>query len=460
MRAHPCQKWASLMALVLASVSVPSVAAVSAEGSQIENTVSATTISTCNPLSATSCSPNSALATSISDDFKAASGNYIPYRTPSQIFYGDDGLTLTLAKRYDNPSLVSDFYIMFGKIQVSLKSAPGTGVISSFYLQSDDLDEIDLEWFGGDVSQMQSNYFSKGNTTTHDRGEYHDMADPRAEFHNYTIDWDESALSWYIDGNLVRTLANTSSEGYPQSPMRLFFGIWAGGDPSNNEGTIEWAGGETDYSDVPFSMAIAKLVVSDYSTGKEYEYSDTSGEWTSIKAVDGEVNGRKVIAMAEFASLASGNEYTSNSTDSVSKSSAVSASPSPSSISESETESDSSFDEATPTSKSEKQKSLDSGSSITTHTKEKTTATEDAFDAESTGTEKTVNLKSKYLSSSTATLHTATTSKSKKSDGSSSSSKEEKSASSSVSAHSNAANNRMYAGPSFAAALILMLSIL
>lgn len=273
-----------------------------------------TSIVSCNPLSATACSPDPALATSISDDFKEASENYAAYRYPSGISYGSDGLSLTLAERFDNPSLVSDFYMMFGKVEVSLKSASGTGIISSFYLQSDDLDEIDLEWMGGDASQMQSNFFSKGDTTTYDRGEYHNMSDPRADFHNYTLDWNEDSLSWYIDGSLVRTLSKDSASGYPQTPMRIYFGIWAGGDSSNSEGTIEWAGGLTDYSQAPFVMHINSLIAADYSTGTEYSYNGTDGTWQSIVAKNGEVNGREAIAKAEFASLVQGNAVSSNTT--------------------------------------------------------------------------------------------------------------------------------------------------
>ncbi|GMM32123.1 transglycosylase [Martiniozyma asiatica (nom. inval.)] len=283
-----------------------SATATSTAGSEIRNTVSDVSLATCNPVSTTGCSADAALATSVADDFKEASNNYLPYKAASQIFYGDDGLELTIAKRYDNPSLMSDFYIMFGRLEVSLKSASGKGIISSFFLQSDDLDEIDFEWFGGDISQMQSNYFSKGNTTVYDRGQYHSMADPRADYHNYTLDWTESALTWYIDGTAVRTLTNDSSGGYPQSPMRVFFGIWAGGDPDNSEGTIEWAGGLTDYSDAPFSMYINNLIVSDYSTGDEYSYSDQTGDWTSIVAKNGEVLGRKSEAIKEFAQLVGG----------------------------------------------------------------------------------------------------------------------------------------------------------
>lgn len=255
-------------------------------------TAASASASACNPLSS-SCSPDKALATDISVDFTSSLDYFDEVSTESGISYGDDGLTMTLAKRFDNPAIKSTIYIMFGRVECQFKAAKGKGIVSSFYLQSDDLDEIDLEWLGGDDTQFQTNFFSKGNTTTYTRGEYQNVdSAPQDDFHNYTIVWTEEELVWYYDGSPVRTLKNTTSSGYPQTPMYIKAGIWAGGDPSNDQGTIEWAGGETDYSDAPFKMYIKDISVSDYSTGKEYSYSDKSGSWTSIKAKDGEVNGR------------------------------------------------------------------------------------------------------------------------------------------------------------------------
>ncbi|GME82180.1 unnamed protein product [Ambrosiozyma monospora] len=230
--------------------------AIATDSTSTATASSASSSDSCNPLKSSSCSADPALGTTISLDFAEEESDYFSvYHSTGEIDYSsDDGISLTLNKRFDNPSMVSNFYIMFGKVEVLLKAAYGTGIVSSFYLQSDDLDEIDCEWFGGDASQMQSNFFSKGDTTTYDRGGYHDMADPRSDYHNYTLDWTEDGLTWYIDGNAVRTLASDNSEGYPQSPMRVFFGIWAGGDSSNAEGTIQWAGGSTDYSDAPFTI--------------------------------------------------------------------------------------------------------------------------------------------------------------------------------------------------------------
>lgn len=302
------------------------------------------TSSTCNPLSSSNCPSDKALATDLSEDFSSNSTQFEVTSAESGVSFGDDGLTLTIAKRLDNPAVKSKFYIMFGRVEVHMKAANGTGIVSDFYLQSDDLDEIDIEFLGGDDTQFQSNYFSKGDTTTYDRGEYHTVLgdSPQTGFHNYTIDWTEEECVWYLDGDAVRTLKNSSSEGYPQTPMYLMTGAWAGGDSSNAAGTIEWAGGKTDYSEAPFSMTIKKLIVSDYSTGKEYSYGDQSGDWTSIKAKDGEINGR-----IDKANIEGGDDSSSSSTESSSSASSTSASDSTSSSDSKASKSDSSSDSST-----------------------------------------------------------------------------------------------------------------
>jgi len=56
-------------------------------------------------------------------------------------------------------------------------------------------------------------------------------------------------------------------------------GIWSGGDPNKDtQGVIEWAGGETGFKDVPFTMYVSEVYVQDYSTGVENTYSDETGD--------------------------------------------------------------------------------------------------------------------------------------------------------------------------------------
>ena len=226
----------------------------------------------------------------MSVDFR--SGSSSDFTAVGNPTYGSDGVSFSVAKSGDSPQLISKWYIMFGKVEIVLQAAPGAGIVSSSVLQSDDLDEIDWEWLGAANTQVQTNYFGKGQTTSYTRGAVHAVSATTTTFHKYTIDWTENQIVWQIDGTTVRVLnANEAQGQYPQTPMQLKFGAWSGGDPANAPGTIQWALGPTDYSKGPFAMLVQSLSVTDYSTGTQYQYGDTSGAWTSIESVGGRVNG-------------------------------------------------------------------------------------------------------------------------------------------------------------------------
>jgi len=128
-------------------------------------------------------------------------------------------------------------------------------------------------------------------TTTYDRAVWSDVGDTQSTTRNYTITWTSSATTWYVDGTAVRTLAYAdalSGKNYPQTPMNIRIGIWAGGDSGNDEGTIEWAGGETDYDNGPYTMVLEKIEVVNDTPGESYVYGDTSGDYESIEVEDGE----------------------------------------------------------------------------------------------------------------------------------------------------------------------------
>ena len=56
--------------------------------------------------------------------------------------------------------------------------------------------KIDWEFVGSDNAQVQTNYFSKGNTSTYDRGQFHPVANPTGQFHTYTIVWTKEKVEW------------------------------------------------------------------------------------------------------------------------------------------------------------------------------------------------------------------------------------------------------------------------
>jgi len=252
----------------------------------------AQTYSSCNPLTQSGvCPADPALGKSVDIDF--TSGSSSEFSESGGPTYDSNGAAFTIAKSGDSPSISSKWYIMFGHVDFVVKTAPGTGIVSAAILQSDCLDEIDWEWLGGDDTQAQSNYFGKGQTTTgYNRGAFHSAPGNHDSFHTYSIDWTADQIVWSIDGTTVRAMTQAQAEAnqYPQTPMYIKVGVWAGGDPSNAEGTIEWAGGLTDYSAGPFTMYLKSIHVTDYSTGSKYSYSGTSGTWQSIVSTGGQIN--------------------------------------------------------------------------------------------------------------------------------------------------------------------------
>ncbi|KAL8687759.1 MAG: hypothetical protein Q9218_006164 [Villophora microphyllina] len=249
------------------------------------------TFTSCNPLNTTTCPSNPALSTNHTFDLLTSTFPSSAWNTTAgTLTYPVDGAAFTIATRGDAPTLQSHFYLFGGVCEVWLRAAPGRGVVSSIVLQSDDLDEVDWELIGGNDTHVQSNYFGKGNTTSYDRALWHPISDPQADFHNYTTRWTHEELEWFIDGALVRTLKYGDANGgknFPQTPMNVRIGVWAAGDKDNNNYTVQWAGGETDYDKGPYTMSVRSVRVTDFSSGKEYSYGDTSGSWESIKIAAG-----------------------------------------------------------------------------------------------------------------------------------------------------------------------------
>lgn len=250
--------------------------------------VTAQTWTDCNPLNAT-CPANPALGTNHTWFFNNTIDNNAWRATNGQVDQTDKGAQFAIVKKMDSPTMQSNFYIFFGIVESIVKMAPGPGVVSSVVLQSDDLDEIDWEWVGYNTSGVQSNYYGKGNHTSYDRAGYHYVPNADKEFHNYTTYWTHEKLEWWIDGDRVRTLHYEDAVGgknFPQTPCNVRVGIWPAGDPSQEPGTIEWAGGEVNYHDSPYVMTVQSIRVQDFSSGKEYVYGDHSGDWQSIKVVE------------------------------------------------------------------------------------------------------------------------------------------------------------------------------
>lgn len=249
--------------------------------------VLAQTSSSCNPTTNSSgCPADTAFASDYNFNFNTTPSTNLWTVTAGTIDWTDEGANFTIAEKGDSPTIRTEFYIFGGRIEIWMKAAPGQGIVSSVMLLSDDLDEIDLEFLGGNGTAVQTNYFGKGVNNYTWESDFIVSGGTVDDYHNYTIDWKEEGMDWYIDGVHVRNLTPAeanNTHSYPQTPMRVYIGPWAGGDPDNAQGTIEWAGGETDYDDGPFTMMVKSCRVTDYGRGTAYNYTDMTGTWSSIQ---------------------------------------------------------------------------------------------------------------------------------------------------------------------------------
>ncbi|KAJ5690307.1 hypothetical protein N7462_004699 [Penicillium macrosclerotiorum] len=310
----PYLKWA---ALILATVQLGA----------------AQTYTDCDPLNST-CSADTGLNQyEFTTDFTSGSSAFNKWNTTQGTVESTSlGAKFTISEQGDAPTIESDFYIFFGHVDVKFRAANGTGIISTYILESDDLDEIDWEQISTYDYSIETDYFGKGNTTSYDRGTTVNVTTPLETFHTYSLEWTTSKLEWLLDGEVVRSLKYSDAlngKNYPQTPMRIKIGIWAGGDPDNSEGTIEWAGGETDYTAGPFSMYVESVKIINYNPAKSYKYTDKTGSYTSIKASNGttstNLSSSSSSAASSSSTKASGSSSSSSSSASTSASSVSSA---------------------------------------------------------------------------------------------------------------------------------------
>ncbi|CAI6339674.1 unnamed protein product [Periconia digitata] len=273
-------------------------------------TALAQTSTLCNPLEERGCPNMPALGANLTFNFTERYNDKVWTKPSAGVIEANEkseGSYFSLRLRGESPTLHSNFYMFFGRLEVVMRAAAGKGIISTAILQSEDLDEIDWEFMGGNSTHAFTNYYGKGNSDmpTPNRGIEPKMdSSPLDGFHNYTIDWTEERIEWILDDKVVRTLKYEEAKGsdgksyYPQTPMNVRIGLWAAGDVENNKpGVVEWAGGETDFKQAPFSMIVKSVYAADYTNAKEYSWDDMddTGDHQKVKIIGKDTNQRSQV---------------------------------------------------------------------------------------------------------------------------------------------------------------------
>jgi len=193
-------------------------------------------------------------------DGNASSHDWVVDHGTIQNSNGD--LALILTESNGGTRISSTRYVHYGTITAKLKTGRWAGVVTAFITMSDVKDEIDWEFPGTKTTEGQSNFFWQGVIPDKTAGATHgDLSDTFSNYHEYTIDWQPDALTWSIDGKVLRTLKKDQTVGadgitrYPSTPSRVQLSLWPAGINGSAQGTVDWAGGMINWDDPDYKSA-------------------------------------------------------------------------------------------------------------------------------------------------------------------------------------------------------------
>jgi len=138
------------------------------------------------------------------------------------------------AKNYKGAEIYSRQSYLYGKFEMKIKAAKGSGQLSTFFLyrNSSELsstlwEEIDIEIFGKKTTEFQTNVIiEKQEGTKLTTEKHHAMAFDLAEdFHTFVVEWTPDSICWYVDDVLLRTEKEYAQ--FCKDPMSIRFNHWA-----------------------------------------------------------------------------------------------------------------------------------------------------------------------------------------------------------------------------------------
>ncbi|MBT3962374.1 MAG: family 16 glycosylhydrolase [Candidatus Marinimicrobia bacterium] len=143
-------------------------------------------------------------------------------------------ISLLFAKPYRGGELRTIESYKYGRFEVRMKSAPGSGVISSFFTFHDYWadghtssaywNEIDLEWLGRYNDKIHTNLI------VHDQWDLPELLDltfnPNEEFHTYAFEWTSDIISFFVDDQLIKTVDNPVYVDTMNREQKIMMNIW------------------------------------------------------------------------------------------------------------------------------------------------------------------------------------------------------------------------------------------
>ncbi len=187
------------------------------------------------------------------------------------------GVNLASAKPYKAAEIYSKQTYKYGRYEMRMQVAKGSGVLSTFFTYKNGSEqpgvfweEIDIEIFGkNNATQWQSNVIIGTNRPTTKTEGVHTMPYSLGDgYHTYVLEWTPSYIAWFVDGTQVRRINGGQFVTGLTSPQDLRFNLWAANIP-------EWVGAWND-SILPVYQFVNYI---DYKPWNASTNSFGSGGW-------------------------------------------------------------------------------------------------------------------------------------------------------------------------------------
>jgi endo-1,3-1,4-beta-glycanase ExoK len=152
------------------------------------------------------------------------------------------------AKPYKAAEIYSKQTYKYGRYEIRMRVAKGSGVLSTFFTYKNGSEqtgtfweEIDIEIFGkNNATQWQSNVIIGTNRPTSKTEGLHTTPFSMGDgYHTYVLEWTPNYIAWFVDGSQVRRITGGQFVTSLTSPQDLRFNLWAAN-------IAEWVGAWND----------------------------------------------------------------------------------------------------------------------------------------------------------------------------------------------------------------------
>lgn len=182
------------------------------------------------------------------------------------------------AKPYKAAEIYSNQTYHYGRYEVRMKVAKGSGVLSTFFTYKNGSEigntfweEIDIEVFGkNNATQWQSNVIIGSNRpTTKTEGVHTAPVSLGDGYHTYVLEWTPNYIAWFVDGGEVRRITGGQFVTSLTSNQDIRFNVWAAN-------IAEWVGA-FDANVLPVYQFVNYIEYKPYSASTNS--FTTTGSW-------------------------------------------------------------------------------------------------------------------------------------------------------------------------------------